>query len=328
MTGAPRADVTAVVCAYTTDRWDDLLAAVAGLRAQTVAPAQVLVVVDHAPELLARARSVLTDVEVVANARARGLSGARNHAVEHARGGIVAFLDDDAVPRPDWLRLLLEPYDDPAVLAVGGAAHPVWPAGHRPRQLPDELDWVVGCTHRGVPRVRADVRNLVGCSMSFRRSVLEELGGFAEGTGRIGALPLGCEETELCIRIGQRHPGARVVLEPAAVVDHRVSADRTTWRYLRRRSYAEGLSKAAIAAVVGASAATEVERTYVTRVLPAGVGRELGRALRGDPAGWRGAAGIVTALAATTAGYARGRLGRLAPESALVREADLARAAR
>ncbi|SDD16913.1 Glycosyl transferase family 2 [Nocardioides lianchengensis] len=325
MTGTTRRpDVTAVVCAYTAARWTDLVAALDGLATQTVAPSQVLVVVDHEDDLLARVREAFPDVEAVPSTRLRGLSGARNTAVGLARGEVVAFLDDDAVPRPDWLERMLEPYDDPDVLAVGGAARPVWPDGARPGQLATELDWVVGCTYRGLPEERADVRNLMGCSMSFRRTALEELGGFAEGAGRIGALPLGCEETELCIRLRQRHPHARVVLEPASVVDHRVTADRTTWRYLRTRSYAEGLSKAAMAAVVGSTDATAVERGYVTRVLPGGVRRELARAARGDRDGWQGAAGIVTALAATTAGYARGRLG---PRARLVRRAEEARTA-
>ena len=62
--------------------------------------------------------------------------------------------------------------------------------------------------------------------------------------------PLGCEETELCIRARQTFARAgekiRIVFEPRAEVDHRVSHDRVEWAYLRRRSWAEGLSKAAV----------------------------------------------------------------------------------
>lgn len=317
-----RTEVTAVVCAYTQARWDDLVAAVHGLAAQTRRPDQVLVVVDHEPLLLARARARFPDADVVPNTRTRGLSGARNTALALARGEVVAFLDDDAVPRVDWLARLLTPYDDPSVLAVGGRAQPVWPEGRRPAKLPHELDWIVGCTYRGVPERPADVRNLMGCTMSFRRGPLVALGGFSEEAGRIGTVPLGCEETEVCIRLGQRHPGGRVVLEPDAVVDHRVTSERTTWAYLRRRSYGEGVSKAAMAAVVGPADATSTERVYVTRILPGGVGRELRRAVRGDAAGWQGAAGIVAALAATGAGYLRGRLG---PGAGVAHEAARAR---
>src|SRR5262249_23214368 len=49
-----------------------------------------------------------------------GLSLARNRGLGEARGPIVAYLDDDAVPRPGWLAALLAPYRDPHVVAVGG----------------------------------------------------------------------------------------------------------------------------------------------------------------------------------------------------------------
>lgn len=321
---APR--LTVVVCAYTLDRWDDLVAAIDGASRQTLPADEVLLVVDHASGLLERARERWTGtaVTVLENVRERGLSGARNTAIDAAGGDVVAFLDDDAVPADDWLELLVAAYDLPSVLAVGGAARPVWPErpgiGGRPAQLAPELDWVIGCSYTGQPTARADVRNLMGCSMSFRREVFELVGGFDEGAGRIGAIPVGCEETELCIRLSQQVPGARVVLEPAAVVHHRVGASRTTWAYLRSRCLAEGASKAAMAGLVGAGDATATERTYVRDVLTAGVRREVGRGLHGDSDGWRAAAGITTALALTGYGYLRGRLGR-PPRAAQVAQA-------
>lgn len=311
-TPADRVPATVVVCAYTERRWDDLAAGVAAAREQ--GPAEVLVVIDHAPSLLERA-SVLAStsgvpVRVVPNTRARGLSGARNTGVDLTRTEVVVFLDDDACPAPGWLDGLLAPYAEAAVVAVGGAADPVWPdASGRPAHLPRELDWVVGCSYTGQPEATADVRNLMGCSMSFRRDVLVAVGGFDEQAGRVGAIPVGCEETDACIRTHQQVPGSRIVLVPASRVHHRVSPDRTAWSYLRSRCRAEGRSKAAMAGRVGAADATSVERDYVRRVLPVGVARELGRALRGDRRGLSGALGIVLALLWTTSGYVQGRLG-------------------
>jgi hypothetical protein len=230
------------------------------------------------------------------------------------------FLDDDARARPGWLAALLDPYEDATVQAVGGVAHPRWPTwpngGRRPHLLPGavpedgdatgELDWIVGCTYTGQPTTRAEVRNLMGCNMSFRRDVFERVGGFAEEIGRIGKNPLGCEETELCIRARQAWARSgekiRIVFEPRAEVDHRVSFDRVEWAYLRRRSWAEGLSKAAVAQLVGSDAALSTERDYAAKVLPAAVIREL-RQRRVSSA-----AAVVAALAWTTAGYVRGRL--------------------
>ena len=103
-----------------------------------------------------------------------------------------------------------------------------------------------------------------------------------------------------------------MVFEPQAVVHHRVTEARTTWSYLRTRSNAEGVSKAAIGALVGPEDATSVETDYVKRVLTRGFRRELGRGFRGQLSGFRGAAGIATCLWLTGLGYLRGRMGHRA----------------
>ena len=319
MTSAPAPLTTAVVvCAYTERRWDDLVAAVASARAQEPAPDEVVVVIDHNPALAARARDVLGAVTLLENDRRRGLSGARNTALAHLGAGpdVVAFLDDDATARPGWLAALLAPYADDDVAAVGGVAEPVWPGERAPDLLPRELWWVVGCSFTG--QGTGDVRNLMGCSMSFRTKALAEAGEFVEEMGRVGTVPLGCEETELCIRLGQVHPGARIVLTPDAVVDHRVSADRVTWGYLRRRAYAEGLSKSVVAARVGRDDGLAAERAYTRAVLPRALGRELARAARALPAGdlaaagnaLRAAAAVPLALAGAGTGLLRGRVAK------------------
>jgi glucosyl-dolichyl phosphate glucuronosyltransferase len=315
VTTAPAA--TVVICVYTDKRWDDIMEAVESVAAQDVPAAETIVLVDHNDALLSRAEQAFgpRGVRVLPNAHAQGLSGGRNTAIAAAAGDVVVFLDDDAAARPGWLAALLAPYSDPTVVAVGGVAHPRWP-GTRPAVLPGaepgngdatgELDWIVGCTYTGQPTEQAEVRNLMGCNMSFRREVFERVGGFAEDIGRIGKNPLGCEETELCIRARQVYAAAgekiRIVFEPRAIVDHRVSEDRVEWAYLRRRSWAEGLSKAAVSKLVGSDDALETERSYVAKILPAAVLREL------KDKRVASAAAVVTALAFTSAGYVRGKL--------------------
>ncbi|QUQ67947.1 glycosyltransferase family 2 protein [Kutzneria sp. CA-103260] len=294
-----------VICCYTERRWDDIVDAVKSLTEQTVAPHEVLLVVDHNEDLKRRAEGAFDAVKVLANKRSRGLSGARNTGVDHAVGEVVAFLDDDARADPQWLQRMLEPYADPAVAAVGGKAYPVWPDGTAPSMLPPELGWVVGCSFTGQPTEPAEVRNVMGCAMSFRRDLVLELGGFAEWIGRIGTTPLGCEETELCIRLRQRFPGRKVLLRPDATVRHRVTADRTTWRYLARRSWAEGLSKAAISQLVGAQDALSTEQSYVRVTIPKALLREVGRPAFG--------ALLLTPFAAGV-GYLKGKMSKLTRE--------------
>lgn len=220
-----RPSVSIVICAYTERRWDLLLDVIESVRAQTVAPQEILVVVDHNEDLYERLLAIVDDVTVVQSEGPPGLSGARNTGVGLAEGDIVAFLDDDAVAMPNWLERLLVLYDDPDVLAVGGRVEPVWDRG-RPGYFGEELDWIVGCSHRGMPTVASEVRNLIGANMSFRLDVLRQVGGFNIALGRQGNLPLGCEETEICIRSTMGTPGSRIVYEPAALVRHHVPEER------------------------------------------------------------------------------------------------------
>ena len=144
--------------------------------------------------------------------------------------------------------------------------------------------------------------------MAFRREVLERVGGFVEGIGRIGRLPFGCEETEVSIRASAA-TGGTIMHIPDAAVEHRVSADRATWRYYMRRCWSEGVSKALVSRSVGSGPALASERDYVFRALPSGVWRELTRACRGEPAGLARLCAICAGLLITIAGYLFGRVG-------------------
>lgn len=293
--------VSVVICAYTQRRWDDLNLAIASALEQE-ATTQVIVVIDYEPELLRRVSQRWPSITVLPNVSRQGLSGARNTGLAAASGSIVAFLDDDAAADSDWLETMLDAFDDSRVVAVGGSARPVWPRSSAPNCLPPELLWVVGCTHQGQPTRRATVRNVIGCSMAFRRNDLTVIGGFNLDTGRVGTIPLGAEETEVCIRLRQADPSRRIVFEPKSIVRHRVTPERTTWSYLLRRSFYEGISKAALSRSLGAGDALASERSYTARVLPAGIARQL---LTLKP---QGAAAIVLSLAAASTGYLYGFL--------------------
>ncbi|MGW1011766.1 glycosyltransferase family 2 protein [Streptomyces termitum] len=304
-----------VICVYTEERWTDILAAVDSVRRQSLPALETLLVVDHNERLLHRltgryaAELGRGDVRVLANTGPRGLSAGRNTGIAAARGEFVAFLDDDAVAERDWLHHFAAGYDDPGVVAVGGRTLPLWASGRRPAWFPEEFDWVVGCTYRGLPPGRARVRNVLGGNASFRRTAFDAAGGFATGIGRDGdRRPLGCEETELCIRLAGAVPGAVLLIDDRAVIHHKVPAVRERFAYFRSRVYAEGLSKALVAQSVGAGKGLESERRYTSRVLPAGVLRGLRDALLRRPGGAGRAGAIVTGMTLAAGGYALGTL--------------------
>ena len=318
---APTSDlaVSVVICAYTDRRWALLCEAIQSVRRQRRAAAEIVLVIDHSPQLADRARAEFPDVRVIANEQARGLSGARNTGVLRSSGDIVAFLDDDATAAADWLQELVEVFLRPDVMGAGGIAAAAWD-GAAPAWLPPEFLWVVGASYVGLPLEPTPIRNPIGANMAFRRIAFELAGGFTDGIGRIGKTPLGCEETEFSIRLASRAPGSVIMHVPQARVEHHIAAERATLRYFVTRCWAEGLSKALVTAAVGGAEGLSSERAYVSRVLPLGVLAGIRTAARGDIAGLARATAIFVGGAVTFAGFVRGRAARRPPRSSSAAE--------
>jgi glycosyltransferase involved in cell wall biosynthesis len=302
--------ISVIICGYTLARWDDLARAVASAQRQTLPAREVIVVIDGNADLKRRADEELTGAVVLTNAHAPGLSGGRQTGAEHATGTILAFLDDDAIADEDWLGQLLQAYEDPNVLGVGGLIDPLW-REPPPRWFPAEFNWVVGCTYAGMAVETTRIRNPIGANMSVWASVLANAGAFDTRLGRtdgVKGLYGTAEETEFGIRTTASHPGRYWVYRAEARVRHVVPAERASWRYFLRRCLVEGRAKAVLAEVAGARDGLESERVYARSVLPRAVARGFGQALKGDVGGLARAGAIVTGLGVTTASYARTRL--------------------
>jgi glucosyl-dolichyl phosphate glucuronosyltransferase len=306
--------VSVIICAYTEERWPDLVAAIESIQLQSLTVRELIVVVDHNKPLLDRVRAQFPGVVAVENVEAQGLSGARNSGIAQARGALVAFLDDDATAEPDWLALLCRCFEEARVLGVGGTVEPEW-SGQQPAWFPREFYWVVGCTYLRAPEQPVVVRNPFGGCTCFQREIFEVVGGFRNEIGRDsaggakGTRPMGCEETELCIRAKQHWPEKVFLYEPRATIHHHIPPKRASWRYFRSRCYAEGLSKALVARYVGAKDGLASERAYTLRILPVGVARGImDGLLRLDPAGFARAGAIIAGLFLTTVGYLVGAL--------------------
>lgn len=304
-----RSNISVVICAYTESRWNELIDAVHSMQRQSYPADEIILVIDHNPTLFERARRHFSDVTVIENTGPRGLSGARNSGIQASQGDFIAFLDDDAIASPRWLALMHTRCQDRQVLGAGGIIHPLWP-GKRPEWFPEEFSWVIGCSYQDFQGKATRVRNIYGASMYIRREVFETIGGFRTTLGRTDAksLPLGCEETELCIRAGQRWPNRFFLCDPGAVFQHHISPRRVKRSYFCSRCFAEGISKATMARYVNTKIALATEQAYTRQVLSRGLLRELHAGLRGDLSGLDRACMIVAGFAAAAAGYALGTL--------------------
>jgi len=274
MTSATPAGVSIVIPCHSDRGWDTLVGTVASALAQQPAPAEVVVVVDHNRGLYERAHARFTGVTVLENRFAQGASGARNTGAWQTSTPLVAFLDGDITAGPQWLAQLVAPFADPSVVGTGGAIAAAWERS-RPRWMPDELLWAVGASYTGMPTTTAPVRNVWSASMAVRREVFAEVGGFREGFGKIGSRNRP-EDTDLCLRMGAKGQWMYV---PGAVVKHDVPAERSTFRFLLRRCYAEGRGKVQMARLLHGSKSLGTERSYLTRTLPRAVLRGLSGAI-------------------------------------------------
>lgn len=260
-------EVSVVVSTYTKDRLGCVLDCIDSLKEQSLPPKEIILVLDPDQDLIDFYKSRIPGCIKIFVSNSGGLSNARNAGVKNAKGEIIAFIDDDAVADKDWLRNLVINYDDQRVVGVGGFIKPVW-EGKRSLWFPEELDWIVGCSYKGLPERKAFVRNSIGCNMSFRKEVFEKVGYFRVSIGRFGKKLLAGEEAEFSLRVLETIPDAKIVYDPSAVVNHIVPKSRANIRYAFKRSFYEGLSKGVIAnSKSNSSEALSTEDTYLKYML-------------------------------------------------------------
>jgi len=302
-----RPSTTVVICAYTEIRWELLCAAVDSVLSQTLPPREVILSIDHNPTLFERCRNRWPDVRrppapggtpvrVVQNRYKGRLGSARTTAAQLATGDYLAFLDDDAMAEPDWLARMIGDFDDPAVIAVGGAPHPVF-ATARPRWFPREYDWVFGCVYVGLPVTTAPVLHLIGAAMAVRRKDLEAIGYFHSDNH---------DDMDMCHRLRNQFPGTKVVFDPDAIVHHHVPGSRLTWAYFWRRCFFVNRGKVAAFREMGGARSLDAERQFARQVLTKGVWNGWRDARCGDPSGLMRATSLCAGLALAALGYMTG----------------------
>jgi glycosyltransferase involved in cell wall biosynthesis len=170
-----------------------LARALASVRAQSLAPAEIIVV-DDGGDAAARPAGGLAGVRLVANARARGPSGARNCGAALARGTWLAFLDDD----DEWL----PPYLATALAQIAAERLDVLCTDLAYRYA-DGSERPGKCAPAALAVDDFLTRNpgLIGSNLIIRRTTYAALGGFDESL-------LAAEDMDFGIRLALQ-PGLR-----------------------------------------------------------------------------------------------------------------------
>jgi O-antigen biosynthesis protein len=184
-----------------------------------------LVVVDSAPED-SRAHEIAQRFGARYLCEPRpGASRARNCGVRACDTEVVAFLDDDAQPEPDWLSALAVEFQDPQVMAVSGRVLSLGVETEAERIFErmggfdaGEQRWELNCEHP-LWFVLANFGGLGNeANMAFRRRAFDLWPGFDERLGPGTTIGTGGEGPYALFSLIDR--GHRIVYTPDAVVRH------------------------------------------------------------------------------------------------------------
>lgn len=195
---------------------------------------EVIVVCGPTPDGTRERVAAWSDRVKIAHCGVRNISVARNMGIALATGEVVCFLDDDALPEPEWLGQIMSGFDDERVAAVGGI---VWDHTGKSLQYAystanraGRANWQApGAANAFSFPLSDNTPYTQGCNSAFRRDVLVEMGGFDE------EYEFYLDETDLCCRLVDA--GWLVQQLPDAAVHHKFlpSEIRTPDRITRQR---------------------------------------------------------------------------------------------
>ncbi|MDE2580431.1 MAG: glycosyltransferase [Rhodospirillales bacterium] len=238
------------VCVCTHDRPEDVRRCLVGLRAQTLSPSALDVLVVDSGSGPAQAGALACIVAGFPGVRLvrldqPGLSLARNAGAAAACAPWIAYLDDDVVPAPDWAACALAALAGPSPPALlGGRVLPAWDAP-LPGWWPARLRGVLSIVEvEGVGDYRGDRLppglEPCGANLLVHVGTLQAAGGFCPAIGRRGHALLSDEEVHLAWRLQAAGHAARY--DSRLLVYHRIPRARLTPGWLLARLYWQGVS--------------------------------------------------------------------------------------
>lgn len=218
---AERLRLAVIVPTYRRPR--DLSRCLEALNRQSRPVDQLVVVVraddEESRRLLANHESRSQSMCAVA-VKAEGVVAALNAGLEHVKADVVAFTDDDAAPRADWLQRIEAQFVSDS--ALGGLGGRDWIYQHGAlengsEEVVGKISWfgrAVGNHHLGTGAPR-EVDTLKGVNMSFRTVALEGI-RFDDRLRGSGA-QVG---NELGVSLAVKKRGWKLIYDPQLAVDH------------------------------------------------------------------------------------------------------------
>lgn len=247
-----RPSVTVAICTY--DRARDVSRCLEALAPQARQALFRTIVVDSgsgpATAVELRRLAALHGVEYY-RVETPGVSLARNIAHRQSTSDWIVYLDDDAIPDPDWAEsLLLTLSAAPAEVAViGGKIRPKWPDNADTGHITDRWKLLLSCVEQDGSGLVSEGYNVCCANLAVRRTSLDQAGGFPLKIGSVGTKMIFGEESYLIDRLFDL--GAISVYSDAFAVQHCISPERLELQWISGRAYREGMSRVRIMAALG-----------------------------------------------------------------------------
>ena len=179
----------------------------------------------------------------------QGLSFGRNRGIKESGSELVTFIDDDALPAPDFLEKTVKFFDEHPEAGAAGGKILLQFMDRKPEWYNRFLSPLLGYFNYG-DRTKPFTNNYFrGSNMTFRKSLFDAFEPFNTKLGRFGDILTGGEEKELFYRL--KNNGIKLWYIADAVVYHLVPAERTTVYFIRKQAEGTGRGKKVQAKIEG-----------------------------------------------------------------------------
>jgi glycosyltransferase involved in cell wall biosynthesis len=171
----------------------------------------------------------------------QGLGFVRDIGYKVAQSDYVVFIDDDAFPERNYLEIIYHIILNEEPDCICGPIFPYYDSP-KPKWFKDSYEVRQYSTKKGYLKP-LDVWS--GSNMTWKKEVLNKLGGFNVQMGMTENKIVGGEDTDLFLRYWQKYNGP-IVYDPEALVYHWVPEYKMKVTYRLKRSIAEGVTWAKV----------------------------------------------------------------------------------
>ena len=240
--------VSIIVCTYNRERY--ILRNLESFLNQTAKPSdfEVVIINNNSPDNTDQICNSFIDKHPELNwvyviEKNQGHTFARNRGIQESNADIVAFIDDDAFVRPQYVENIIKFFDEHKnVDVIGGKIIPVYESGQEPKWMTPYLLTLMAAQDYGEQVKEFHPRKFpIGANMVYRKSVFDKIGLFNVELGRRGDGLEGGDEKDVIHRL--RQIGGKIFYEPRVIVDHIIGEHREKMDYIKAMGIGVGTSE-------------------------------------------------------------------------------------